>query len=129
FEPGALERASAPAARPDLRDLDLAGLEAFVERLGEKRFRARQLHKWIHQRGARSFEQMSDLSKDLRARLTAEATLGTLEIDTKEKARDGTRKWLFRFRDGNEAETVYIPDPDEPRDLFGMLLRCEAALV
>jgi 23S rRNA (adenine2503-C2)-methyltransferase len=109
-EPGMLERASAPAARPDLRDLDLAGLEAFVERLGEKRFRARQLHKWIHQRGARGFEQMSDLSKELRARLTTEATLGTLELDTKEKARDGTRKYAFRTTRGDVVEAVFIPD-------------------
>ena len=57
----------------NLLDFDLEGLAAFCERLGEKRFRATQLFRWIHQRGAREFDQMSDLAKSLREKLKTSA--------------------------------------------------------
>ena len=64
----------------NLLDLDLEGLTAFCESLGEKRFRAVQLFRWIHQKGARDFAQMSDLAKSLRDKLAGAATITPLSL-------------------------------------------------
>jgi 23S rRNA (adenine2503-C2)-methyltransferase len=96
----------------NLLDFDLEGLAAFCETLGEKRFRAVQLFRWIHQRGARDFEQMSDLAKSLREKLKATARIEGLPVVTQQESADGTIKWLFDVRDGNAVEAVYIPEDD-----------------
>nr|WP_245689195.1 23S rRNA (adenine(2503)-C(2))-methyltransferase RlmN [Roseospirillum parvum] len=80
--------------------------------MGEKPFRARQLWQWIYHRGARSFADMSDLSKDLRQRLEARYTLERPAIARQQTSTDGTRKWLLDFADGQQAEAVYIPEDD-----------------
>ncbi|MGE8319768.1 MAG: 23S rRNA (adenine(2503)-C(2))-methyltransferase RlmN [Comamonas sp.] len=96
----------------NLLDLDLAGLTAFCERLGEKRFRATQLFRWIHQRGASDFDQMSDLAKSLREKLKHDCHVTALPVVSEHVSSDGTVKWLFDVGDGNAVETVFIPESD-----------------
>lgn len=96
----------------NLLDFDLEGLAAFCERLGEKRFRATQLFRWIHQKGATDFDQMSDLAKSLREKLKTTAHLQALPVITQHESSDGTIKWLFDVGDGNAVEAVFIPEDD-----------------
>ena len=96
----------------NLLDFDLDGLAAFCERLGEKRFRAVQLFRWIHQKGASDFEQMSDLAKSLRAKLAGAAEVRPLAVISEHVSADGTVKWLFDVGGGNAVETVFIPEDD-----------------
>ncbi|EYC51246.1 50S rRNA methyltransferase [Hylemonella gracilis str. Niagara R] len=96
----------------NLLDFDLDGLAVFCERLGEKRFRATQLFRWIHQRGASDFDQMSDLAKSLRTKLKTAACIQGLSVITQQESADGTIKWLFDVGGGNAVEAVYIPEDD-----------------
>ena len=96
----------------NLLDFDLEGLAAFCERLGEKRFRATQLFRWIHQRGARDFTRMTDLAKSLREKLATTARIEPLPVLTQNESSDGTIKWLFDVGDGNAVEAVFIPEDD-----------------
>ncbi|MFZ4285480.1 23S rRNA (adenine(2503)-C(2))-methyltransferase RlmN [Variovorax sp. HJSM1_2] len=96
----------------NLLDLDLEGLAALCERLGEKRFRATQLFRWIHQRGASDFDQMSDLAKSFRGKLGTSARIEGLPVVSRHESTDGTIKWLFDVGDGNAVETVFIPEDD-----------------
>lgn len=96
----------------NLLDFDLEGLAAFCDSLGEKRFRATQLFRWIHQKGARDFAQMSDLAKSLRDKLAGVATLTPLSVISEHASADGTVKWLFDVGGGNAVETVFIPEAD-----------------
>ena len=96
----------------NLLDFDLEGLAAFCERLGEKRFRATQLFRWIHQRGARDFDQMTDLAKSLREKLKTAAHVQPLDVLTQQESADGTIKWLFDVGGGNAVEAVFIPEDD-----------------
>jgi len=96
----------------NLLDFDLDGLTGFCERLGEKRFRAVQLFRWIHQKGATSFDQMSDLAKSLRAKLQGTATITGLPVISEHVSSDGTIKWLFDVGGGNAVESVFIPEDD-----------------
>jgi 23S rRNA (adenine2503-C2)-methyltransferase len=98
--------------RQNLLGLDLPALVAFCEGLGEKRFRATQLFRWIHQKGAHDFTQMSDLAKSLREKLPAVATITPLPVVSEHISKDGTTKWLFDVGDGNVVETVFIPETD-----------------
>ncbi|MFG0594920.1 23S rRNA (adenine(2503)-C(2))-methyltransferase RlmN [Delftia sp. WSY_9] len=96
----------------NLLDFDLDGLAAYCEQLGEKRFRATQLFRWIHQRGASDFDQMSDLAKSLREKLKARAHITALPVLTEHVSADGTVKWLFDVGGGNAVESVFIPEDD-----------------
>ena len=96
----------------NLLDFDLEGLAAFCERLGEKRFRATQLFRWIHQRGASDFAHMTDLAKSLREKLAGTARVEALPVITQHESADGTIKWLFDVGDGNAVEAVFIPEDD-----------------
>jgi len=96
----------------NLLDFDLDGLAAFCETLGEKRFRATQLYRWIHQRGACNFDEMSDLAKSLRAKLHAVARIEGLPVISQHESADGTIKWLFDVGQGNAVEAVFIPEDD-----------------
>jgi len=99
-------------ARVNLLDLDLEGLAAFCEGLGEKRFRATQLYRWIHQRGASDFEAMTDLARSLRDKLATRAEVRALPVISEHTSADGTVKWLFDVGGGNAVETVFIPEAD-----------------
>ncbi len=96
----------------NLLDYDLEGLALYCERLGEKRFRATQLFRWIHQRGASSFEDMSDLARSLREKLSATAQVKSLDILSQHISADGTIKWLFDVGQGDAVEAVFIPEKD-----------------
>jgi 23S rRNA (adenine2503-C2)-methyltransferase len=96
----------------NLLDLDHEGLVAFCEALGEKRFRATQLFRWIHQKGARDFAQMTDLAKSLRDKLATAATITPPAVLSEHVSADGTVKWLFDVGAGNVIETVFIPEDD-----------------
>ena len=96
----------------NLLDFDLEGLAAFCERLGEKRFRATQLFRWIHQRGAHQFDQMSDLAKSLREKLATVAEVKGLSVISQHESADGTIKWLFDVGAGDAVEAVFIPEHD-----------------
>jgi 23S rRNA (adenine2503-C2)-methyltransferase len=80
--------------------------------LGEKPFRAKQLWHWIYHRGATDFAAMTTLSKDFRQRLAETCVVRRPEVAVAQVSRDGTRKWLLRLADGQEVETVYIPEED-----------------
>ena len=96
----------------NLLDFDLTGLAAFCGQLGEKRFRAVQLFRWIHQRGACDFDQMSDLAKSLREKLKTCAVVQALPVISEHQSSDGTVKWLFDVGAGNAVEAVFIPEDD-----------------
>jgi 23S rRNA (adenine2503-C2)-methyltransferase len=96
----------------NLLDYDLDGLAAFCERLGEKRFRATQLFRWIHQKGAAQFDDMTDLAKSLREKLKTTAHVQAPPVLSQHMSTDGTIKWLFDVGGGNAIETVFIPEDD-----------------
>ena len=99
-------------ARVNLLGFDLQGLIAYCESLGEKPFRARQLARWIHRRGAADFEAMSDLAKSLRGKLAAAAEIRAPDVIRDSTSADGTRKWLLDVGQGNAIETVFIPEDE-----------------
>jgi 23S rRNA (adenine2503-C2)-methyltransferase len=96
----------------NLLDFDLEGMAAFCESLGEKRFRATQLFRWIHQRGARDFDAMSDLARSLREKLKTSARIEALSVISQHESADGTIKWLFDVGNGDAVEAVFIPEDD-----------------
>jgi 23S rRNA (adenine2503-C2)-methyltransferase len=96
----------------NLLEYDLEGLAAFCASLGEKRFRATQLFRWIHQKGARDFGQKTDLAKSLRDKLEGSARIEALPVLTQHESADGTIKWLFDVGNGDAVETVFIPEDD-----------------
>jgi len=105
------------APPPDTRDgrTNLVGLSrdelgAVVSQAGEPAFRARQLWSWIYHRGARDFAVMTSLGKALRARLAERFLIARPEVAQAQASADGTRKWLLRFADGQEVESVHIPE-------------------
>ncbi len=94
----------------NLLDFDAERLAGFFAEIGEKPFRARQVMRWIHQFGQSEFESMSDLSKDLRARLVSGAMVQAPSVMADSTATDGTRKWLLSVGAANGIETVFIPE-------------------
>jgi 23S rRNA (adenine2503-C2)-methyltransferase len=96
----------------NLLGFDRAGLGAFCASLGEKPFRATQLFRWIHQKGARDFDAMSDLARSLRQSLHGCARVDALPLLSEQVAADGTTKWLFDVGNGDAIETVFIPQAD-----------------
>jgi 23S rRNA (adenine2503-C2)-methyltransferase len=96
--------------KTNLLGLDAAGLAAFFQTLGEKPFRARQVLQWVHQRRESDFARMSDLAKDLRAKLVERATVAAPQIVGDHVAADGTRKWLLKVDGANAVDAVFIPE-------------------
>lgn len=96
----------------NLLDFDLEGLAGYCEGLGEKRFRAIQLFRWIHQKGAADFLQMTDLARPFREKLATRAIVKAMPALSLHESTDGTIKWLFDAGDGNAVEAVYIPEVD-----------------
>jgi len=103
---------SCSARRQNLLDFDRGALESLVMAMGEKRFRATQLMKWIHQSGETDFQQMNNLSKTFRHQLSQSMVIENLQVASDHCSHDGTRKWLLRLTDGNVIETVFIPEDD-----------------
>ncbi|MBT5415849.1 MAG: hypothetical protein HOK81_14720, partial [Rhodospirillaceae bacterium] len=100
-----VEPARPEPVRPSLVGLDREGFAAAVDALGEKPFRAKQLWNWVYRRGARSFDEMTNLSKDARAALAETYTLDRPPVTTGQRSSDGTRKWLLGLADGSQVET------------------------
>lgn len=110
-----------PGEAPSKADTDprenLIGLsrDELAERfaaLGEKPFRVKQVWSWLYCHGVTDFAAMTNVSKDMRAKLEDNFRIARPTLSREQISTDGTRKWLLRFKDGNEAETVYIPDDD-----------------
>ena len=87
-------------------------LEQFVENEGFKKFRAKQIARWIYKKLSTSFEEMTDLSKEAREKLSKRAEIRTIHLLRKEMSEDGTVKYLFELKDGNRIESVFIPERD-----------------
>jgi len=100
------------AERVNLLGLDGAALSDLVGQWGGKPFRARQLQRWIHQRGADAFDAMTDLAREFRGQLAQHCCIEALPVNTEQRSSDGTRKWLFDVGQGNAIETVFIPEDD-----------------
>lgn len=93
----------------DIKSMDLEELSAYMESCGQKRFRAGQVFQWLHEKQAVSFDEMTNLSKELRERLHEECEIANLKIEAvQESKRDGTRKYLFSLADGNLVESVLM---------------------
>jgi 23S rRNA (adenine2503-C2)-methyltransferase len=104
--------AAAADGRIELIGLDRSELEAELARVGEPPFRARQLWHWIYHRGATDFAKMTSLAKSFRADLAERHVVSRPRAVVDRQSIDGTRKWLLGFADGQEAETVHIPEED-----------------
>ena len=98
--------------RTNLLGLTRPSLEAFVAELGSKPFRARQLMQWLYKRGVGSFAEMTDLAKELRARLAERALVQPPQILSVQRSADGTTKWLLEADARQAFEMVFIPEPD-----------------
>jgi 23S rRNA (adenine2503-C2)-methyltransferase len=101
--------------RRDLVGLTRDDLVEALAAIGEKPFRAKQLWHWIYHQGVTDFSRMSSIARPLQARLAEHFVIGRPEAALRQTSTDGTEKFLFRFRDGQQAETVYIPDVTEDR--------------
>lgn len=105
-----VQDASTSPVKTNLLGLTQSKMEAFFESIGEKRFRAQQVLKWVHQLGVVDFEQMSNISKDLRHKLTQVAEIRFPMVEQQLDSVDGTRKFLIKVEGGSVIETVFIPD-------------------
>jgi 23S rRNA (adenine2503-C2)-methyltransferase len=101
--------------RRDLVGLSRDELAAEMVAVGEKPFRAKQLWHWIYHQGVTDFSAMNTIAKPMQAIFAERFVVGRPQVSTEQTSTDGTRKWLLRFRDGQQAETVYIPSLDEDR--------------
>jgi 23S rRNA (adenine2503-C2)-methyltransferase len=97
-----------------LTGLDQSELSKLVASLGEPAYRARQIFSAVHARRLTSFDEMTDLPKELRSKLIEQATISTLTVESRYLSTDGTRRYLFKTRDNYPVETVFIPE--EHRD-------------
>ena len=98
--------------RTNLLDFTLPALTEWFASLGEKPFRAKQVFRWVHQRGEADFDAMTDLAKSLREKLKEAAEVRPPEILSEHRSADGTVKWLFDVGIGNGIEAVFIPEDD-----------------
>ncbi len=101
--------------RRELIGLSRAELAAELDAIGEKPFRAKQVWHWMYHQGVTDFSGMSSIARPLQEKLAENFVIGRPEAAVVQTSIDETRKFLFRFRDGQEAETVYIPDRQEDR--------------
>ncbi|MBR1392171.1 MAG: 23S rRNA (adenine(2503)-C(2))-methyltransferase RlmN [Lachnospiraceae bacterium] len=95
--------------KPDLKSMNLRELEAWIQAAGEKKFRAKQIYQWLHEKHVTSFDEMSNLSMELREKLKNHASLPVLREELVQVSKiDGTRKYLFALEDGNMIESVWM---------------------
>ena len=100
----------AQPTKVNLLGLDRTGVEALFDSIGERRYRTAQVMKWLYHRGVAAYDGMTDLSKDLRAKLDLVSSTAIPEVVTEQRSVDGTRKWVVRVGNGNCVEAVLIPD-------------------
>ncbi|MEL6274926.1 MAG: 23S rRNA (adenine(2503)-C(2))-methyltransferase RlmN [Bacteroidota bacterium] len=108
-------KSSSSTTALDIRQLDLEQITAAMEGMGEKKFRAKQIFEWLWQKGAQSFDEMTNLSKNLRSRLEEEFSFPIMRTDQVQRSVDGTIKSRFQLHDGPLIESVLIPVPDQNR--------------
>jgi len=104
-----------PDGRRDLVGLTREELATEIAAIGEAPFRVKQLWHWIYHQGTTDFAAMSSIARPLQQKLAERFIIGRPQAAVVQTSADETRKFLFRFRDGQEAETVYIPDPEQDR--------------
>ena len=95
----------------NIRSLSLEQIQEILKEWGEAKFRAKQIYEWLWKKGAGSFEEMSNLSKGLREKLSQEFAIDKVEIEDRQRSSDGTIKYAFRLSNGNQVEGVLIPTP------------------
>lgn len=96
----------------DIKNLSKGELKAELVKLGEEPYRAAQVFRWLYKEGAKSFDEMTDLSKSLREKLKSNFRMTKLALlDSKHSLIDGTTKYLFKLEDGNTIESVFLPEP------------------
>lgn len=103
---------NASVEKVNLLDFDRKSLRAFFTEIGEKPFRADQVMKWIYQQGIDDFAEMTNLNKNLRAKLQARCEIVAPEISVFQQATDGTIKFALTLKGGQEVESVWIPEAD-----------------
>lgn len=108
----AAARPAAAGAKVNLFGLDRAQMRALFADMGEAAYRADQIMGWIYRRGVDDFDAMSNVGKDLRARLKATFDIFHPELLAEQVSTDGTRKWVLKLDGGNAIETVFIPEGD-----------------
>ena len=111
-------------AQKNIRQLDLPSLEQYFETLGEKKFRAKQVYEWLWLKQAHSFEAMTNLSKELRAKLSENFSLPALTVDATQYSADGTIKSRFRTTDGHLVEGVLIPTDERKTACVSSQIGC-----
>lgn len=107
----------------DIRKLGLEALQDFFLEMGEQKFRAKQIYEWLWQKGAHSFEEMTNLSKPLREKMNEKFVINAITEDKVQRSLDGTIKSRFRLHDGHMIEAVLIPVPGEKR--FTVCVSCQ----
>lgn len=119
-------------SKSDLKNYSLEELESFIAGCGKERYRARQIFKWLYQKDAATFADMTNLSKEFRCELENSAWISNLIPELTEISRDGSRKYLFRLADGNAIESVLIPEEDRSTlcisSQVGCAMACEFCL-
>lgn len=98
--------------KKNLKTFSLTELEDFLTSLGMKKYRVSQVYQWLYQKGAASFDEMTNLSKEERQSLNEKAYISSLKLVKRQTASDGTEKYLFELEDGNRIESVLIPDEE-----------------
>ena len=109
---------------PNIRHLSIRELEAYFESIGDKKFRVKQVHEWLWQKHAHSFEDMTNLSKELRARLAADFSLPALTVNATQFSDDGTVKSRFKTFDGHMIEGVLIPTDERKTACVSSQIGC-----
>ncbi|HUS27381.1 MAG TPA: 23S rRNA (adenine(2503)-C(2))-methyltransferase RlmN, partial [Kofleriaceae bacterium] len=110
--------------KPDLCAMTLADAEAWAVAQGWARFRGEQVWRWVHDRNARSFEEMTNLPAEVRTSLAERAQIGSLKIAEIQTSRDGTRKLRLETRDGQSIESVLIPDGEKTTQCISSQVGC-----
>jgi 23S rRNA (adenine2503-C2)-methyltransferase len=96
--------------KTNLKSLSEKELIQFIEKLGQKPYRTRQIISWMYKKHASAFDEMTDLSRSFRNQLKHSAFISSLTLLKKQRAKDGTQKFLFELEDGEAIESVLIPD-------------------
>lgn len=115
----------------DLKSLSKAQLTQLCDELGIEKFRAKQLFQWLFQKGAKSFDEMTNLSKELRERLASVSFIRTVEVAQKQVSKDGTTKFLYNLFDNRQVEAVLIPEffPDGVPDRLTVCVSSQVGCV
>ena len=111
----------------DIRKLSESELISKLEELGEKKFRGKQVYEWLWAKRARSFDEMTNLSKDLRDKLEESFVIYTVEIVDKQISNDGTIKYAFKLHEGHVVEGVLIPTDNRTTACISSQVGCSLA--